>query len=1125
MKQVTWFTIDRLNRFELPGDTKVNVDNYLITADGWCQEAELTIQGDKNDLRQLLNLLWYKLEILGETGTKLWWGFVSRIELYLGRSKLVVDLQEVNNSIAVAYTMVDYLGNTLGVRYTTVWQNDQESIDRYGLREMLLSGPSLNTVAAEALAKCKLDEMSLPIINAEPLDGDAAMYAKVYCEGDWRSLDARYCYVPPSLALSYQTIGAVDYTLLPSSQIAQSFTMTSEINAIIASLYVKRVGTPGDLQLSITRYIDAMTPGEAIASITINKNLIGTEYGWISGQLQTGVHLTAGSQYFLVIKADFLDTGNYYSFKLDANKGYGNGSFIIKMESGNWISNPADLPFRIYKTNYLLGLTSSSNQGSAPLNLSRPGYLQTFTAGSAAVLRAAKLYIKRIGTPGDLNVAISSLTGSSGLTDTDNASLPFSLYKSSQIAAFTNPSSIAFLQFTSVWTNYAQSFRPTSNVSIREVRFYLQKFGTPGALTISVGGKNGVTYPLLASKTVDPSLIGTSASWVSVLFDSDVVLEANWTYFIYVTYTNATSTNYYSVGRSPADEYAGGNAAAYSTAGAQWYAQNYDFMFVANSDTLGVDYSTYNSGVKKLGYYLKQLVQPVVSSTTIDVLRYGLYIRKVGTPGPLKLELLSRTDNYPGAALLDMSIDQNLVPTTAGWFLIFPSKKVTLTSNVVYYLSVTGEGCDTNNYYEVQWDTNGGYSGGKLLFTPVAIGTALDTATIESNKVGTTSSWVGGMFGKEINLTAGQAYVLTLSCTNLNESNYYEISFDQNKGYTSGTMLTFVNNKYWSESQDFLFEIDTDTASVSFDTYNSVVKKLGFEWMTVAQSFLVSSNIELSRFAIYTRKIGTPGKLNVSIYSLESGHPGEVLISGSLDPINVSNEFGLNFLFPKTILNLVGGTSYCLVLSAQDCSTSNYYELKVDNNGGFTSGSLQYSLSEGWSDGNADLPFRVYCNENVETTQQIANILTTFGQTLLGVKVLSASQIFSDSFRNGDSTALSEVNSLLELGTINNRRLIARVNHDQTVDIWEQAEEPNLPLFELHDDGHLYYSSGELCPEGIVPIGEWISIQPILYESLQSNNALSRSAFPCKAVSFQDGRYQYVRGNIRNPYSERVQNG
>lgn len=70
-------------------------------------------------------------------------------------------------------------------------------------------------------------------------------------------------------------------------------------------------------------------------------------------------------------------------------------------------------------------------------------------------------------------------------------------------------------------------------------------------------------------------------------------------------------------------------------------------------------------------------------------------------------------------------------------------------------------------------------------------------------------------------------------------------------------------------------------------------------------------------------------------------------------------------------------------------------------------------IARGWY---ATLAWRYYQNGNtdsVETTQQIADIVSSVGEFFTGVDMVNASGIYSSAYRDGDSTALAEVEALL----------------------------------------------------------------------------------------------------------------
>lgn len=338
---------DLFRSVDLPADMKFQVEGYTWNVYGGPAEAFLTVNGPRKGLNELLFMLRNGVEIYNNLGTPLWWGYVSRVEVPIDKVKIVADIEELANSVAVAYTLVNLGGSSSGVRRTTSWVSDIQSVYQYGIKELLESAVDLNTVAASSMANRLLWELKEPrgyILNETNEDAEA----KITCKGWWNTASWRYSKVDTKLALSFETIGNALYRLNDARpKLAESFKPASSLNVQEISLYVKKVGNPGDLSIDISSMEANGTPGDSLGSVSVSSALINGNASWVKGSLGSPLLLTAGRRYFLVISGSNLDSNNYYVFSLDPARGYGDG-FAFSQENNNWRQLPEDLPFRVY---------------------------------------------------------------------------------------------------------------------------------------------------------------------------------------------------------------------------------------------------------------------------------------------------------------------------------------------------------------------------------------------------------------------------------------------------------------------------------------------------------------------------------------------------------------------------------------------------------------------------------------------------------------------------------------------------------------------------------------------------------------------------------------------------------
>lgn len=337
------------HKHEIPGDLEVKLERYSKTWVGGCEEAELYVEGSKESLLLLLNLVRTGVTVHTEAAVPLWWGYVSRVEVEVEGVVAVVDFENMANELAVAYTRVDLSGNTVGIRQTTDWVRDEDSIAEYGRRMLLITGASMNTVSANALAHQKLDSLKLPKLVVTTRENSDQNQARIYCKGWIHLFEGQYCEVPTTLALSYTKIGSGSISFDVETKWAQSFTPVSDINLGEIELYTKRTGNPGDLQVALFSEINGL-PGSQLASGSKFGGLIGTNYGWVNVQLNNTYALVSGTTYFIVVTASGIDVNNFYTFPTDPNNSYLGGNLFL-YDSGvedDWVEQEADTPFQLY---------------------------------------------------------------------------------------------------------------------------------------------------------------------------------------------------------------------------------------------------------------------------------------------------------------------------------------------------------------------------------------------------------------------------------------------------------------------------------------------------------------------------------------------------------------------------------------------------------------------------------------------------------------------------------------------------------------------------------------------------------------------------------------------------------
>ena len=252
----------------------------------------------------------------------------------------------------------------------------------------------------------------------------------------------------------------------------------------------------------------------------------------------------------------------------------------------------------------------------------------------------------------------------------------------------------------------------------------------------------------------------------------------------------------------------------------------------------------------------------------------------------------------------------------------------------------------------------------------------------------------------------------------------------------------------------------------------------------VAESFLLSVETVVSEVKVKARKIGSPtDTVVVTIQTDSSGKPsgtilGQATLAGSNLPANmdwVTAEL-------SSAITLSADT-YWLVIDRTGANDGvNYYATSVDTDAGYADGvGLRYYSTQNppWvgNDPSGDFEFEIVSVR--ETTEQIQYAITNAAQFLQGVKIEAASGVYASQYRNGDYTALKEIETLLESGGAGGRRLLATVTPERYLLVYEEPARPSQPGYTWGRDGHLWHAGEDVPVSSQCPVAQWAKFEGV----------------------------------------------
>lgn len=166
----------------LPPDLVLTPASWSASDRGGMKQCTINASGSAESLAYLCGWLGDRIEIFNEAGDPCWWGTLWDIEVSLGNVVVNLSLDQVYNRVAVIYPLVNADGSESSD--VTAWAQNQNSIDRYGKRELLYGMPSAFTKSADFVRDHLLLRFKEPgpIISTQ---ATAQFSARLTGQGTW----------------------------------------------------------------------------------------------------------------------------------------------------------------------------------------------------------------------------------------------------------------------------------------------------------------------------------------------------------------------------------------------------------------------------------------------------------------------------------------------------------------------------------------------------------------------------------------------------------------------------------------------------------------------------------------------------------------------------------------------------------------------------------------------------------------------------------------------------------------------------------------------------------------------------------------------------------------------------
>lgn len=285
----------------------------------------------------------------------------------------------------------------------------------------------------------------------------------------------------------------------------------------------------------------------------------------------------------------------------------------------------------------------------------------------------------------------------------------------------------------------------------------------------------------------------------------------------------------------------------------------------------------------------------------------------------------------------------------------------------------------------------------------------------------------------------------------------------------------------WWQSLDWRLADVPLIESVSYTTHNTT-RMVGYSaaYTACGQQVTSAQAVNLTEMQIYASKSGSPiDNLQVGIYEVDSsGYPtGSALATASIPGASLTTSLAWYTLALSADVPLVAGRMYAIKFDRSGAlSTTNFFRVGINSAGTYAGGVMVTYNGSAWASvAGSDVNFRLYSNGQVATTEQMRSIINNYGQFISSVVMGTASGVATGSYRDGESTALVEVEALMRTGTSGGLRYMSRVDADRRVWIEPEPAVTAEPVY-LNMDGLITNLIGVEVPAQELP-GRWCRLR------------------------------------------------
>ena len=219
-------------------------------------------------------------------------------------------------------------------------------------------------------------------------------------------------------------------TTASTHSVAQSFVITNAEPLSKVQLYVKKIGTPVNIGVTIVADTGGAPGSLVYASGTLSQTSVNSSYGWMDVVLSPTMVFAVGKTYWLVLTAG-TSSSDYYLVAGTSNM-YAYGDVLSGSSSTTWQApnaSPSDMFFKVVTGGFVGSIIGSSNNAGQPFRVG---------AGGVGDVRAHT--VKYVNVAGTAYCVTSVGTNKTCTTTTDPITRSYSL-DMSQVAQWESDAS------------------------------------------------------------------------------------------------------------------------------------------------------------------------------------------------------------------------------------------------------------------------------------------------------------------------------------------------------------------------------------------------------------------------------------------------------------------------------------------------------------------------------------------------------------------------------------------------------------------------------------------------------------------------------------------------------------